>query len=132
MILAAALAGLLLVLLAAKAHGRQVRLERESAGLGGEVDFRDPPPRVALLWRRDRIRYWITLPALALALPALGALARLAWPQLLLLALVAAPTLAFALLGLDSARRVAQPRATWAWWGALALATGAWTTLLVL
>lgn len=131
MILAAALAGLPLVVLAAKIHGRQLRLERTAQGLGGDVDFRDPPPSVALLWRRDRIRYWITLPALALVLPALGAALRLAWPQALLLALVAAPTLAFAALGLDSARRVAQPAATWAWWGALAAGSLGWIVLLL-
>jgi len=131
MILAAALAGAPLVLLAAKVHGRQLRLERAAMGLGGAVDFAAPPPAVALLWRRDRIRYWITLPALALALPALGAGLRLAWPQALLLALVGAPTLSFAALGLDSARRAAQPRATWAWWGALALALAGWTILLL-
>lgn len=130
MILLAALAGVPLVLLAAKVHGRQLRLERTAQGLGGEVDFRDPPASVALLWRRDRIRYWITLPALALALPAVGAALGLAWPKSLLLALVAAPTLAFAALGLDSARRVAQPAATWAWWIALAGAAVAWGFLL--
>ena len=127
------LAGAPLVLLAAKVHGRALRLEREAMGVH-EVEFRDPPPLVAAIWRRDRVRFWLTLPALALALPALGALAGASWATALLLALVAAPTLAFAALGLDSQLRRAQPpgtaRASVAWWGALALGLGAWLALV--
>jgi hypothetical protein len=49
-----------LLLVAAKAHGRQVRLHRELHGhlrveFGGEND-----PFVEALWRRDRIRFWAT------------------------------------------------------------------------
>jgi hypothetical protein len=129
-----ALAGLGLVLLSAKAHGRQLRLERTALGLGGDVDFTDPPPAVALIWRRDRVRYWITLPALALALPALGSLLGAPLPVAILLALLLAPTLAFAALGLDSFLRRAQPEgsrpASWAWWIAVLGASVAWTILL--
>lgn len=132
MILAAALTGALLVVLAAKVHGRQVRLEREAMGLGGPIDFADPPEAVRPLWRRDRIRYWITLPALAITLPALAAAAGASWPQALLVALVGAPTAAFAALGIDSTRRVAQPAATWLWWGALLVSVAVWVALLVL
>lgn len=50
---------LALMLVAAKVHGRQIRLERELEGYM-TVDFRaDNPPWVEALWRRDRIAYWI-------------------------------------------------------------------------
>lgn len=131
MIVAAALLAVPLVLLAAKVHGRQLRLEREAQGLGGAVDFADPPPRVALLWRRDRIRFWITLPALALVLLGMGAASGFPWPQDLVFAAGAAPFFAFGALGLDSLRRAPQPPITWGWWLALVLAGTAWFTVLL-
>lgn len=45
------------MLLAAKAHGRQLRLERELVGLDF-TDFRNPPPEVARLWKAERKRFW--------------------------------------------------------------------------
>jgi hypothetical protein len=63
-----------LLLLAAKAHGRQIRLERE---LGGymEVDFmRENPPWVEALWRKDRRGFWATFPAAIAVLALLGVL----------------------------------------------------------
>jgi hypothetical protein len=46
------------VVLAAKAHGRQVRLRREAEGVL-TVDFRGPnPPVVEAIWRRDRVGFW--------------------------------------------------------------------------
>lgn len=46
------------IVAAAKAHGRQVRMERELEG-HFNVDFRaDNPPWVERLWKRDRIVYW--------------------------------------------------------------------------
>jgi hypothetical protein len=45
-------------LVAAKSHGRQVRLERERAGHTRVVFGGDNPPFVEALWKRDRIRYW--------------------------------------------------------------------------
>jgi hypothetical protein len=60
-------ATVLLVLVAAKAHGRQIRLEREKAGYRS-VDFRAAnPPFVEALWRRDRVRFWPWFAILALA-----------------------------------------------------------------
>lgn len=52
-------ATLLLVLLGAKAHGRQIRIEREQQG-HWKVDFRasDNPSFVLDLWRKDRIVFW--------------------------------------------------------------------------
>ena len=57
-----------LFLLAAKTHGRQLRIERELEGYM-EVDFRkENPPWVEALWRADRIRFWSLAPLLALVL----------------------------------------------------------------
>lgn len=62
-----ALATLSLVILAAKAHGRQVRLEREQRGVF-HVDFRrGNPSAVEDLWRRDRLTFWPAFAGLALA-----------------------------------------------------------------
>jgi hypothetical protein len=50
----------LAILAGAKAHGRQVRLEREREGVW-TVDFRRPnPPAVEAIWRRDRRLFWPT------------------------------------------------------------------------
>lgn len=48
-------------LLAAKAHGRQIRIEREFEGYP-DADFRSDqnPAWVRALWRRDRIQFWTT------------------------------------------------------------------------
>lgn len=65
-----AAASLALLVLAAKFHGRAVRLVREYEGYL-DVDFRRRnPPFVEALWRRDRIRFW----SLALVSVALGGL----------------------------------------------------------
>lgn len=65
---ASLVASFAVLLLAAKAHGRQVRLERELEGYR-EVDFRgDNPPWVEALWARDRLTYWGTAALLFAAL----------------------------------------------------------------
>jgi hypothetical protein len=54
-----------LVLAAAKAHGRQLRLEREQAG-HPTADFRGGnDPWVESLWRHDRVRFWWSFAVLA-------------------------------------------------------------------
>jgi len=66
--------GIALLLLTAKAHGRQIRLERELEGYM-EVDFmKDNPPWVEALWRKDRRRFWITLPVAIVATSVAGLL----------------------------------------------------------
>jgi hypothetical protein len=104
--LAAVVAGVALVLVAAKAHGRQVRLERELAGFG-EADFSGPnPPEVEAIWARDRRLFWASFAVLALAaLPiAFVALAPDLWMRLLLGG-IAAFAGGFALAGLASLAR---------------------------
>jgi len=125
-----------LFLLAAKAHGRQVRLERERAGhhdveFGGGRDrsrgedvsqhVRKNPPFVEALWRRDRVAFWIAAPlaAVAMAIPLFARVGG-AW------ALLAAPwgmIAAFLGLGVASALRAHEAKG-WLWGAcALALAT---------
>jgi hypothetical protein len=54
----AAVATVALILLAAKAHGRQIRLEREQQGYF-RVDFRTQnPAAVEAIWRTDRRIFW--------------------------------------------------------------------------
>ncbi|MEA3203282.1 MAG: hypothetical protein QOI63_957 [Thermoplasmata archaeon] len=58
---------LALILAAAKAHGRQLRLERVQAG-HPQADFRAPDdPWVEALWRNDRIGFWTLFLALGAA-----------------------------------------------------------------
>ena len=58
-------AALALVLVSAKAHGRQLRLERVEAGYP-EADFRGGNrPWVDTLWRHDRVRFWWLFAVLA-------------------------------------------------------------------
>jgi hypothetical protein len=45
-------------IVAAKAHGRQVRLERERVGHTQVVFGGENPPFVEALWKRDRVRFW--------------------------------------------------------------------------
>ena len=47
-------------LIAAKSHGRQLRLERELAGHHHVTFGGTNPPFVATLWQKDRVEYWRT------------------------------------------------------------------------
>jgi len=64
--------GVVLLFLSAKAHGRQIRLERELEGYM-EVDFmKENPPWVEALWRKDRRRFWPTFVVAFVVLTAAG------------------------------------------------------------
>ncbi|MFA5945157.1 MAG: hypothetical protein WC876_11905 [Candidatus Thermoplasmatota archaeon] len=66
-VLLAALATIALVLAAAKAHGRQVRLEREQQGYF-RVDFgAQNPAAVEAIWRADRRLFWLAFAGLGVA-----------------------------------------------------------------
>jgi len=58
-------------LVAAKTHGRQVRLERERAGYMQVVFGGSNPEFVEALWKRDRIRFWSTAAGVLVLLAAL-------------------------------------------------------------
>lgn len=113
-------ASVLLLFLAAKAHGRQVRLERELEGYM-DVDFTaDNPGFVEDLWRRDRRTYLVALAGSGvlfagyfaaaglgnLWLPAFGdpPVGLTLWHFAILLLWV--PVAAFTMSGLSSARRL--------------------------
>lgn len=65
-----ALLGVPALIVAAKAHGRQVRLEREAAGYHAVQFGGSNPAFVERLWRRDRIRFWTSASVAAVALGA--------------------------------------------------------------
>jgi hypothetical protein len=57
-----------LFLLAAKAHGRELRIEREVAGFAHVVfGAPDNPPFVEALWHRERLYFWALTAGLGLA-----------------------------------------------------------------
>ncbi len=101
--------------LAAKAHGRQIRLERELEGYHQVVFGGTNPPFVEALWRADRVRYWSIAAGLAVVLLCLFALAKARgwqWPFLgggggsvAWLVLWGAPVVAFVTCGLWSLGR---------------------------
>lgn len=51
-------------LIAAKSHGRQLRLERELAGYYHVTFGGTNPPFVEELWHKERVEYWSTFAAL--------------------------------------------------------------------
>jgi hypothetical protein len=72
-------------LLAAKAHGRQLRLERELEGYHRVVFGGTNPPFVEALWRADRVRYWSIAVGVAVVVLGLYVLTRAEewrWPFL--------------------------------------------------
>jgi hypothetical protein len=104
-------------LMAAKAHGRQLRLERQLAGYW-DVTFGAPnPPFVEVLWWRERILVW----SLAIALALIAAvylylarqrgwpvpLAESRWLAVLWTVLAGPAVLAFTFSGFASAARFA-------------------------
>ena len=116
--------GIAATLVAAKAHGRQVRLEREREGYHEVVFGGSNPPFVEALWRRDRVRFWAAFPLL---LAFAAALLWLAWGMgaHLLAALAWAAVGAFALAGLRHpvAWEGDARRGTTAWWLLVALSS---------
>lgn len=67
-------------LAAAKAHGRQLRLERELAGYWHVTFGAQNPAFVEALWRRERLLYWSLAAALAIVTIGFRVLAsRVAW-----------------------------------------------------
>jgi hypothetical protein len=102
-------------LMAAKAHGRQLRLERELEGYHHVIFGGTNPPFVEALWRADRVRYWSIAGGLSLGVLGLYALARARgwrWPFLqggggsvAWLALWGSTVVAFLTCGLWSLRR---------------------------
>jgi hypothetical protein len=125
--IALAILSVTLFLVAAKTHGRQLRLEREKAGYLSVVFGGSNPEFVEALWSAERWRFWPLTVALAL-----GAVA-LTFRQPRLITILAvfswAPSLSFFVTGLLSARR-AQLWTQNLFWFALTLAAGAACSLV--
>jgi len=108
-------ASLVSFVLAAKAHGRQIRLERELEGYHHVVFGGTNPPFVEALWRADRIRYWSLVAVLAVVGLGLFLLARArgwhwpflsgGWGSVAWLVLWGGPVVAFLTCGLWSLSR---------------------------
>lgn len=121
------LVSVVLFVIAAKAHGRELRLEREANGVTHVVFGGQNPPAVEAIWSAERRRFWVLAPvlagALALVLRRFGggaglmALGALAW----------APVIAFIALGLASAARTGVSAR-----GHLTGSIGWWTFVLAL
>ena len=90
------IASVVLFLIAAKVHGRELRREREAAGFH-HVTFGDSnnPPEVEALWKSERPRFWgVTVGAIAVAL-AIGLFVRPPTWVLVSAVLAWSPTLSF-------------------------------------
>jgi hypothetical protein len=122
-----------LFLTAAKAHGRELRLEREAAGVFHVVFGGQNPPVVDALWGAERARFWISTPILAIALAALLLSRGAGAGRIALAALTWAPAISFSALGVLSFARAgglarggaAGSAGWWALVAALAAATAA-------
>src|SRR5262245_1556374 len=92
-------------LAAAKAHGRQVRLERELAGIFEVVFGGRNPPAVEGIWRKDRWVFWSVWALSLLAFTVLGLLAAMPVWSFLFLSVTGAFLLSFFMAGMASAVR---------------------------
>jgi hypothetical protein len=118
-----------LFLVAAKTHGRQLRLEREKAGYMSVVFGGKNPEFVEALWRAERWRFW----PLAAALALLGLLLFHKSALLAALAIASwAPSLSFFITGILSARRAQLLGANLSWFALTLVAAALLLGLLVI
>jgi hypothetical protein len=119
-----------LFLLAAKAHGRELRIEREVAGVAHVVFGGQNPPVVEAIWRAERVRFWIATPIVAAALAGLLAARGAPGLRIGMAAASWAPSLVFTVLGALSVVRAGGlargglPGSA-AWWSLVAIAAAA-------
>jgi hypothetical protein len=95
-------ASLATFILAAKAHGRELRLEREVVGIFKVVFGGANPPFVDALWAAERLRFWIATPALALVLAVALVIAGASRSTIAFASLLWAPAVVFMVLGVSS------------------------------
>jgi hypothetical protein len=127
-------ASAVLFLLAAKAHGRELRLEREAAGVPHVVFGGQNPPMVESLWRSERARFWVATPILAAGLAALVLARGAGAGRVSLAALAWAPSISFTALGMWSFVRAGgltrgEVAGSVGWWSLVAAATVATAVL---
>jgi hypothetical protein len=113
-------------ILAAKAHGRELRLERVAAGIQQVTFGGDNPSFVDALWAEERLRFWVTTPILSLALAVVLALAGASRTTIGFATLLWAPSAVFMVLGLMSIVRAgalerAELGGSVAWWSLVAI-----------
>jgi len=121
-------ASLILFVIAAKSHGRELRLEREAAGVTHVVFGGQNPPLVESLWRAERVRFAIVAPLLVLLFAVGLWLYGSGVVKTVLGALAFGPALAFLSLGVASFVRAGafgrgQVGGSLAWW-ALGIGAG--------
>jgi hypothetical protein len=113
-------------LLAAKAHGRELRLERVVAGIQ-QVSFGgDNPAFVDALWTTERLRFWVATPILSLILAVVLAIVGSSRHTIAFASLLWAPSVVFMVLGLASIARAGGLERAWlggsfAWWSLVLL-----------
>jgi hypothetical protein len=95
-------ASLATFILAAKAHGRELRLEREAAGIFRVVFGGENPAFVDALFNAERLRFWIATPMLALVLAVALVIAGASRSTIAFASLLWAPAVVFIVLGLSS------------------------------
>lgn len=95
-------ASLATFILAAKAHGRELRLEREAVGIFEVVFGGANPPFVDALWAAERLRFWIATPLLALVLAVALVIAGASRSTIAFASLLWAPAMVFLVLGVSS------------------------------
>lgn len=122
-------ASLALFVLAAKTHGRELRLEREAAGIRSVSFGGQNPPFVEKLWQAERVRSAVLMPLCWVALLAALWMMGMGAGRSLLGAAAFGPALAFLLLGVASFFRGGalvrgQVAGSFAWWSLLLLAGG--------
>jgi hypothetical protein len=114
-------ASLTTFILAAKAHGRELRLERVAAGIQQVTFGGDNPAFVDALWTAERLRFWVATPILSLILIVVLVLAGASRSTIAFASLLWAPSVVFSVLGIWSIVRAgALERAglggSLAWW----------------
>ncbi len=107
-----------LFLVAAKAHGRELRLEREAHGIAS-VDFRAVTPDVQARWSAERVRFWSFFVPLALGLVVLALRLELGRVNGVVSALAWAGAASFAVTGMWAIGRRLALGAPAAWPGSL-------------
>jgi hypothetical protein len=98
-------ASLATFILAAKAHGRELRLERVVAGIHQVTFGGDNPAFVDTLWAAERMRFWVATPVLSLILVAVLAFAGASRSTLGFATLLWSPSVVFTVLGIASIHR---------------------------
>jgi hypothetical protein len=114
-------ASLATFILAAKAHGRELRLERVAAGIQQVTFGGDNPAFVDALWTAERLRFWVATPILSLILAVALVIAGASRSTIAFAILLWSPAAVFLVLGLASIVRAgALERAglggSVAWW----------------